>query len=502
MEQTPLEKCIETAKNSGVPRDQAERFLNHSYVPLEWQWRFHAAARLADLPDGPVDIGLGGARGPGKSHAVLSQAALDDCQRIPNLKGLFLRQTGTAAKESFDDLIEKVVVGHVKYERSGNVLRLKDNSRIILGGFHNADDIDKYIGIEYDFIIVEELNQLTKDKYDKLRGSLRTSKTNWRPRMYTSFNPGGKGHELVKTRYVIPHDTEKETETRFIPSTYKSNPHLNKEYIDYLEGLTGDLAKAWRGGDFYFFAGQAFGEFSRLKHVMKPLIPSLSFDHFTSTDWGYSESKPAAFSMYLHALIKMKTDDGENFNRVITYKEWAGNLKTPDLWATIIYNDCIKMGVKPLKGYADPAIFNTQTDGSKSISSLMSAKWKELNKDPWIMLHPGGRNRIARVAIFHNWLSIAPDGLPYWMITDNCTQLVNSLPMLQSDENNPEDIDTDGPDDPYDSCGSFLSQVKFISVKAGPKNYTKNAIIQRLPTNDLGQQIAFSPDDFAKQYQR
>jgi len=51
-------------------------------------------------PKGPVMIGAGGARGPGKSHAIFSQVTLDDCQRMPNLKALFLRQTGKAAKES------------------------------------------------------------------------------------------------------------------------------------------------------------------------------------------------------------------------------------------------------------------------------------------------------------------------------------------------------------------------------------------------------------------
>src|SRR3990167_8777874 len=98
-----LEKCVQTAKNAGVPADQAKLLLESGYIPLPWQWEFHAAAREADKPGGPVDIGAGGARGPGKSHVVLSQAGLDDCQRIPNLKGLFLRQTGISAQESFDE---------------------------------------------------------------------------------------------------------------------------------------------------------------------------------------------------------------------------------------------------------------------------------------------------------------------------------------------------------------------------------------------------------------
>lgn len=499
-----LEKCLRTASDAGSPQDQASQFITHGYIPLPWQWEFHALARLADTPDGPVDIGTGGARGPGKSHAVLSQVALDDCQRVDKLKCLFLRQTGNAAKESFDDLIEKVVVGHVPYERSSNILKVGNGSRIILGGFHNENDIDKYIGIEYDIIIVEELNQLTEEKYTKLRGSLRTSKDNWRPRMYTSFNPGGKGHAFVKKRYIIPYRAREEKETRFVGSTYKSNPHSNKEYVEYLESLEGDLGKAWREGEWDLFTGMAFPEYSYTRHGIKPFIPSASFEHFFSFDWGYTDKKPHAFAAYLHAVVKMTLEDGQNFHRVITYREWAGNLKTPDQWATIIYNDCIQIGIKPLRGDCDSAMFNTQTDGSKAISKLIMEKWKELNGgEYWVPLAPGTKNRIGRKATVHNWLSMAPDDLPYWIIGTNCRWLHQTLPELIYDENRPEDVDTEGPDDPYDSVGYFLTKVKFISIKKGVLPYKSGARAQRVAwTKDGKQQLGLDISEFAKQYER
>jgi phage terminase large subunit len=497
-----LERCIQTAKDAGVPRDQAARFINSGYIPYPWQWRFHAAAREADLENGPVDIGAGGARGPGKSHAVLSQASLDDCQRVPKLKGLFLRQTGIAAQESFEDLVDKVVVGHIPHTKSGSVLKFPNGSRILLGGFQDENDIDKYVGIEYDFIIVEELNQLTEDKYTKLRGSLRSSKPNWRPRMYTSFNPGGIGHEFVKQRYVLPLRKKEQKQTRFFPATYRDNPRQSKEYIEYLEGLIGDLGKMWRDGDFDIFAGQAFSEFSRVKHAMKSFIPSLSFEHFLSIDWGWTDKKPHSFAAYLHAIIKMKLPDGQNFHRVITYREWAGNTKTPNQWAEIIYNDCVAMGVKPIRGDCDNAMFDPSSDYGKSISKLFMDKWKELHKDHWVTLTKCSKNRIGRKATVHNWLSMAPDGLSYWMITENCYWLLETLPALITDKNNPEDINTDGPDDPYDSTGYFLYKIKFISVKAGTLAYKTSAIPIRVQFTKDGQQIPFQVQDFAEQYKK
>ena len=248
---TELEKCISVARSAGCLEGQVEKFIIAGYIPYPWQWEFHAIAREADKQGGPVDIGVGGARGPGKSHAVLSQIALDDCQRVENLKCLFLRQTGLAAKESFDDLVTRVISGHAKFERSAFHLSFPNtNSKILLGGFKDERDIDRYIGIEYDIIAVEELNQLPEGRILRLRGSLRTSKLNWRPRMYTSFNPGGKGHSFVKKRYVLPFRENRQTETRFVPSNYKQNPNLNPEYIQYLESLAGNLGKAWREGDF------------------------------------------------------------------------------------------------------------------------------------------------------------------------------------------------------------------------------------------------------------
>ncbi len=502
LDQKALLNCLLTAKNAGVPKDQAEAFVSHGYIPLPWQWEFHAVARLADKPDGPVDIGAGGARGPGKSHACLSQAALDDCQRIPGLKGLFLRQTGIAAQESFDDLVDKVVRGRVQYKKTGSVLSFPNHSRILLGGFQYEKDIDKYIGIEYDFIIVEELNQITEEKYTKLRGSLRTSKPNWRPRMYVSFNPGGIGHSFVKERYVLPHMKDEQKETRFIPSTYRENPYLNKEYTQYLEGLTGELGRAWREGDWDIFAGQAFPEFRQTTHAIKSIKPSLSFEHGLSIDWGYTEKKVCAFSAYLHALIKMKLPDGQNFNRVITYMEWSGNLKRPREWAKIIFSDCLKLGIRPKTGIADSSMFNPSSDYGKSIADLFMDEWRILNgENSWLLLGRGTKDRIGRVATAHDWLSQAPDGLPYWMITKNCFQLLTTLPILQVDEHNFEDVDTTGLDDPYDSATYYLyGGVKFIGIKSGPLNYGQGATPVRVQFNKQGEQIPLDVSEFQKMY--
>lgn len=444
MDQTvQLEKCIAVAKQAGCPKDQVKRFLESGYIPLPWQWDFHSEARHADFrcsvhilnPEdkrtdcdcGPVDLGLGGARGPGKSHAVLSQSALDDCQRVEKLKGLFLRQTATASKESFDDLIDKVVVGRVVFERANNILKFENGSRIIFGGFKDEKDIDKYIGIEYDFIIVEELNQLSEEKYTKLRGSLRTSKPNWRPRMYTSFNPGGIGHGFIKNRYINPLRSGTQKKTRFIGSTYKSNPYLNTEYVSYLEELQGDLGKAWREGDWDLFAGQYFSEWKYDLHVVKPFSDGIP-DHWVKLRSIDPSGRSGVTSCHWYAL----SSDGD----VYVYREYYATGRDHDEHAKEI--------AKLSEGETYPY---TCIDGAAFSKLGLPETTAEVYERHGVQgLIPSMKNRVMGWNTVHQylrWKDKDDTGYPLppkLKVFSTCPHLIRNIPLAIHDEKHPEDI--------------------------------------------------------------
>lgn len=478
-----LERCIQAGIDAGCPRDQVYRFIDAGYIPLQWQWIFHAAAREADEPDGPVDIGLGGARGPGKSHAVLSQAALDDCQYISGLKVLFLRQTGVAAKESFDDLVDKVVRGHIAFRKTNAGLRFPNGSSIKFGGFKTEKDIDKYIGIEYDIIIVEELNQLTESKYEKLRGSLRTSKAGWRPRMYTSFNPGGIGHVFVKERYVIPHRENKQMKTRFIPSTYKANPYLNEEYTTYLEELTGDLGKAWREGEWDLFAGQYFGLWRYDKHVVRPFIIPLSWFRFRAID---PSGRNGTTSCHWYAV----DPDG----RVWVYREYYYNAKLNgdvgrdlDEHAKEIYRLSLDDdGVEEQYRYTviDTAAF------AKAGYSETAAEIFERNGV--IGLIQAAKERIVGWNAVNTYLRYTESNpQPLLQVFSTCVNMIRTIPELQHDEKHPEDLDTSGEDHAADELRYFLRTLR--ETKA-PKR--ENPIERKMRENEA------SENAFDYQYKR
>lgn len=334
------------------------------------------------------------------------------------------------------------------------ILRFPSGAVIRTGHLKDDQAYTKYQGHEYPRMLIEELTQIPDEKrYLQLTSSCRSTITELRPQVFCTTNPGGQGHGWVKNRFIdvgppdVPY-TDDEGNTRiFVPATLDDNPVLQEkdpQYIKRLDALKNsdeELWRAWRLGDWDVFAGQVFREFRREKHVVRPFIPKKSFTHLLHMDWGYSEN--SAFAAHLTAVIPMVDGNGDKFNKAITYHEWHGNLKTPEEWAEIIYKDCQRIGIKPNEGYSDPAMHNTQTDGSVSIAEIMENKWKQLNFGKyWVTLDKGNNNRIQGVATVHNWLSDGPAGRPYWQITENCLSLIKTLPLLTYDERKVEDVDT------------------------------------------------------------
>jgi hypothetical protein len=110
------------------------------------------------------------------------------------------------------------------------VLTFGNGSRIIAGHFQAEKDIDAYLGLEYDVIGIEEATTLSSRKHQDITTCCRTSKPNWRPRIYSTTNPGGIGHAWYRTRFVLPFLEKRETETRFVPARVSDNAFNNPEY--------------------------------------------------------------------------------------------------------------------------------------------------------------------------------------------------------------------------------------------------------------------------------
>jgi phage terminase large subunit len=436
---------IQTAHDAGCPRDQVERFLQAGYVPLVKMWKFHAAARLADdRSKGISDIMLDGTRGSAKSHAIIAQVGLDDCQRFPGLKVLFLRLTQKAAGESFDDLISRVLHG-IPHEQNTEKVTFPNGSRIIIGGYKDERDIDKYVGIEYDCIVLEEATQITGDKYEKLLGSRRTSKADWVPRVYLSTNPGDIGHVYFKERFVTPQEEHRETFTRRFFASYKDNPFINPEYATYLESLTGDLAKAWTQGDWSIFAGQAFSQFKYSLHVIPPFEIPAGWAKWRAIDWG--SAAPFTCGWF--------TRDPDN-GRLYIYRQIRATDMTDAQQAR-----AIKEATPPTENisttYADPSMWNkTRQDKDKPLMYATA----DIYGENGIILTKANNDRLQGKRAVDRLLANLPDGRPAMQIFNHCLSIIKTLPALVRDKLNAEDVDTHQNDHDYDMVRYGLSNIR------------------------------------------
>lgn len=431
------------AGECGMPREQIEGLLMRGYLPLPWSLGFHAAAREADRGNGPVMIGCGGARGPGKSHAIMAQVGLDDCQRAPGLKVLFLRRVLKSAAESFDDLIRKVFHSVPRTQLVGRVeFPAWNDSRILIGGYNDERDIDKFLGIEYDAIVIEESTQISGERREMIRGSLRTSRSDWRPRLYESTNPGGVGHTAFKKLYIDPWRRQTQGDTRFFPATYRDNPFLKPEYIKYLEGLTGTLGKMWRDGDWDVFQGQAFPSFSWDRHVCKPFDIPAHWTRYRGVDWGYRNpfacvwlaKEPDTGRLYIYReLYQTGLTDRQQARAIhdnsLSAERFAATFADPSMWATKNVEDRI---YSTYDEYAAEKIFLTKADNGRLL----------------------GKRKVDTL------LADLPDGRPGLMIFESCAnwlETVTSLPYATA--GNPEDVDTSADDHLYDATRYALTQI-------------------------------------------
>ncbi len=421
------------------------------------QFAASAAARDADLDDGPTEIGYGGARGGGKSHWLLAQMGADDCQRYPGLKCLLLRKVGSAIREALQDLRQKTLrnVPH-RFIESKGILLFPNGSQIILGHFKDEKDVDKYLGLEYDVIGVEEATTLSESKYEMIRTCCRTSKPGWRPRIYLTTNPGGLGHAWFKRVIVEPFRKGIQQWTRFIPATVRDNAFVNKEYRRTLEALTGWKRRAWLDGDFDIAAGQFFTTFRRDVHVVGEESSTRSVPDALPLHWRVWLALDYGFTHYTVCYLLAEDGDGN----VYIWDEHAERR-----WLIPRHADAIKamlarhnVRIERLSTFvAGHDVFSMRDEGetiadkyAKEGLPLLPAVIDRINGAAEIL------DRFGDVEATNAQGEAAPMP-PSLFIHERCVRLIECIPTLQHNPTRPEDvlkIDCDeegkGGDDAYD----------------------------------------------------
>ena len=182
----------------------------------------------------------GGQAGGGKSDALL-MAALQYVSE-PNYSALILRKTyqDLSQPNAIMDRANKWLSTHDELHWNSNTKTwsFPSGATLSFGYLNHNNDLDQYQGSELQFVGFDELTQFPENQYTYLHSRLRKLEDSDVPiRMRAGTNPGGRGHDWVKDRFI-----KDDSPNPFIASSYLDNVYLDREQyghqLDKLDELT------------------------------------------------------------------------------------------------------------------------------------------------------------------------------------------------------------------------------------------------------------------------
>lgn len=466
-----------------------------------------------DLLECPVfEVFFGGARGGGKTESSIGDWLAHSNKYGENAIGIFFRRKLVQLSEVIARTKQIFPKIGARYNEQKKEWIMANGARLKFAYLEHDSDAEEYQGHNYTRIYIEEATNFPSPvPINKLRACLRSG-AGVPVGMRLTGNPGGAGHNWVKARYIDPapegYKIIKET-TRiptedggwktvslsrvFIPSKVGDNQLLMKNDPTYILRLRQSgseaLVRAWLEGDWSIIDGAFFSEFSEEKHI----IPAIEWKkcgmannpqllRFRAFDWG--SAKP--FSVGWYAMTDRDYEIGRFFvqkGALVKYREWYGasgintGLKmTADKVAEGILNR--EAGERIRYGVADPAIFIR--DGGMSIAETMAivgCGWRRADnrrQSGWEVM----RQRL-----------LDKEGHPMLFFLDCCEDTIRTIPTLQHDEHDMEDLDTEGEDHAADETRyAIMSRPHILTPRPSqlynnypklPSEMTINELIER-----------------------
>lgn len=469
-----------------------------SEIAYEYVWRAQQGPQSWLLSCPIFEILFGGARGGGKSDGVLGEWANHAQEYGVNAIGLCVRRERTQLRE----LIERSKVLYsplgATFNEVDKMWRFPNGARLTFAYLENDADAMNYQGHSYTRVYVEEMGTFPNPApIMKLMATVRSG-AGVPCKFIATANPGGPGHLWIKQRYidpaplgmrilptpyVNPFTGEKIYKERvFIPSKVTDNKYTNtSEYIGNLYLAANNdpgLIKSWLLGDWNVMLGAYFHEWNPAVHVIRQFNIPKSWTRFMSLDWG--SYRP--FSVGWWAVVPDEFDFVDHFGNVPEIKSWVDQkpLRLPK-GAMVRYRE-LYGAQKDINGYTVPNVGLKLTVEEVAARIVHAEKLEPKNEigrarmayrvaDPKIFSEDGGpsmaerfssrpyhinfikadNKRVGRAGMMGGWDQLrhrlrGEDGRPMIYFMENCVEAIRTLPAMQHDENNPEDVDTDGED--------------------------------------------------------
>ena len=404
------------------------------------------------------------------------------CENFPVLKD---RQVTKIATE-FPDWLGKLSESNV--HGLSFVLAPAFGGGII--ALRNIDDPSKYASSEFAAIAIDELTKNPAEVFSQFRSIVR-----WKgieeTKIFAGSNPGGIGHAWVKKLWIdrdFPKEESEADRFHFVKALVSDNPHVAASYIRTLEALPEGLRKAYLEGSWDIYEGQFFNEWREDKHVVTPFQIPDSWRKFRTIDHG--RTKPTAG--YWVAV--------DHDGTLYVYREHYRAGQDADQNAMQIAEASINHETQKQEPYAftllDSACFSKQ--GGETIA--------EIYERNGVQAQPWPKNRKAGWNLFHEYLRHGeePDPehpgqvrmrQPKLRFFSNCKHAIRTIPSLVFDDNDPEDLDSNGEDHAADAIRGAL---EFLHEGRSP--LPKNPLEQTL--ENLKRHNFLTPKNLKNFYRR
>lgn len=434
--------------------------------------------KQAEFMTCPADeVGFGGARGGGKSDAVIGDWASHEALYGRDAIGMAFRRERTQLIELIERF--KTVLRPVGYDwkEVDKTLVGPKGGRLRFAYLDRDADADAYQGSSFTRLYCEEMGTFpTEGPINKLSATLRSG--NGVPcQMKSTCNPGGPGHNWVKARYHLdthpqgyhpfkyefkdPFTGKTVTKTRiFIPSRVTDNQFLGSDYVASLQ-MSGSeaLVRAWLLGDWDIVEGAFFDKWRGDRNVCEPFEVPTHWLRFLSMDWGFAS--PASVGWWAVASEDTEVGPGLFLPRggMVRYREWyvKDRLTAPELARGILEREkaagesrsvdaSVGYSTKSIAyGVLDPSAF--AEDGGPSIAEQMARSG--------VIFRKADNKRVSLIkgrGAYGGWdqmrMRIAgeDESRPMIMCFSTCADSIRTIPVLQHDRDKPEDLDTSSED--------------------------------------------------------
>lgn len=363
----------------------------------------------------------GGARGGGKSWAIIRKAVLLALY-YPQIQILIVRREYDQLENPIiQPMLKLLQPGTYGYNKTDHLLTFVNGSKV---KFSNMPDYSstvegKFQGNNWDVLFIDEATQFLESEFRGLDAIIRGD--NGLPkRVYLTCNPGGIGHFWVKRLFVDRKFQKEENpdDYVFIQATVDDNKNIDKEYINVLNNLPEDVRRAHRYGDWNALSGVYFEEFTDGLHTCKPFPIPAHWKRYRSMDYGLD----------MHFCIWVAVDET---GRCYVYRQFAqANMVVSE--AAMIQRELTRADEGIAYTIAPPDLWARNRETGKSQASTFA--------ENGVVLYRADNNRQQGWYALKELLKVKEDGKPGIIIFETCANLIDCLKCLQHDKTNPNDV--------------------------------------------------------------